>query len=69
MRLVPTMANGQPAFGLYMRGDDDLYRPFNLPVLTLRGDQVGHVACFFDLSLFATFGLPATLPAGPRRSG
>src|SRR6266568_2146343 len=40
MRLVPTMANGQPAFGLYMLGEDDVYRPFNLPVLTLRGGRV-----------------------------
>jgi RNA polymerase sigma-70 factor (ECF subfamily) len=63
MRLIPTKANGQPAFGLYMRGDDDIYRPFNLPVLTLSASGVTHVACFFDLRLFATFGLPETLPA------
>jgi RNA polymerase sigma-70 factor (ECF subfamily) len=67
MRLVPTSANGQHAFGLYMRGDDDVYRPFNLPVLTLTPDGVSHVACFFDLRLFETFGLPQTLPAQPRR--
>jgi RNA polymerase sigma-70 factor (ECF subfamily) len=66
MRLVPTRANGQPAFGLYMRGDDDTYRPFNLPVLTLSASGITHVACFFDLRLFATFGLPETLPAQPR---
>jgi RNA polymerase sigma-70 factor (ECF subfamily) len=63
MRLIPTKANGQPAFGLYMRGDDNIYRPFNLPVLTLSASGVAHVACFFDLRLFATFGLPETLPA------
>lgn len=63
MRLIPTQANGQPAFGLYMRGDDDIYRPFNLPVLTVSASGVTHVACFFDLRLFATFGLPETLPA------
>jgi RNA polymerase sigma-70 factor (ECF subfamily) len=67
MRLVPTQANGQPAFGLYMRGDDDVYRPFNLPVLTLSTSGITHVACFFDLRLFATFGLPETLPAQPRQ--
>ncbi|WP_236789128.1 sigma-70 family RNA polymerase sigma factor [Amycolatopsis sp. GM8] len=60
MRLVPTRANGQPAFGLYMR-DGDVYRPFNLPVLTLSASGVEHVACFFDLSLFAKFGLPEVL--------
>ena len=61
MRLVPTRANGQYAFGLYMR-DGDTYRPFNLPVLTLTPDGVSHVACFFDLRLFRTFGLPESLP-------
>jgi RNA polymerase sigma-70 factor, ECF subfamily len=64
MKLIPTWANGQPAFGLYMRDPGDgVYRPFNLPVLTLRGDRVAHVASFFDTSLFATFGLPESLPA------
>jgi RNA polymerase sigma-70 factor (ECF subfamily) len=66
MRLVPTRANGQPAFGLYMRAEDDSYRPFNLPVLSLSSAGVTHVACFFDLRLFATFGLPESLPAQPR---
>ncbi len=61
MRLVPTWANGQPAFGLYMR-DGETYRPFNLPVLTLGPDGITHVACFFDLRLFEKFGLPASLP-------
>jgi RNA polymerase sigma-70 factor (ECF subfamily) len=65
MHLVPTWANGQPAFGLYMR-DGDVYRPFNLPVLTLSPAGVEHVACFFDTRLFATFGLPEILPAQPQ---
>jgi RNA polymerase sigma-70 factor (ECF subfamily) len=67
MRLIRTAANGQPAFGLYMRGDDDVYRPFNLPVLAIGPTGITHVACFFDLRLFATFGLPQSLPAQPRR--
>jgi RNA polymerase sigma-70 factor (ECF subfamily) len=66
MRLIPTRANGQPAFGLYMRGDDDVYRPFNLPVLTVGAAGITHVACFFDLRLFATFNLPESLPAQRR---
>jgi RNA polymerase sigma-70 factor (ECF subfamily) len=69
MRLIPTRANGQPAFGLYMRGDNDVYRPFNLPVLTLGPSGITHVACFFDLRLFATFGLPETLPAQRQLAG
>ena len=65
MRLVPTSANGQHAFGLYMR-DGDVHRPFNLPVLTLTPTGVSHVACFFDLRLFETFGLPSVLPGAAR---
>jgi RNA polymerase sigma-70 factor (ECF subfamily) len=63
MRLVPTRANGQPAFGLYMR-QGDVYKPFNLPVLTLTPSGVSHVSCFFDLRLFETFGLPSSIPVG-----
>ncbi|AHH95196.1 sigma-70 family RNA polymerase sigma factor [Kutzneria viridogrisea] len=62
MRLIPTSANGQPAFGLYMRGEDGVHRAFNLPVLTVTAEGVSHVASFFDLSLFETFGLPLELP-------
>ena len=66
MRLVATSANGQPAFGLYMRAEDDTFRPFHLQVLTLGPDGVSHVAAFFEADLFATFGLPERLPAEPR---
>jgi RNA polymerase sigma-70 factor (ECF subfamily) len=61
MKLIPTRANGQFAFGLYMRAGDT-YRPFNLPVLTLTPQGVSHVSSFFDLRLFATFGLPESIP-------
>jgi RNA polymerase sigma-70 factor (ECF subfamily) len=63
MKLVPTRANGQFAFGLYMR-EGDTYRPFNLPVLTLTADGVSHVSAFFDRRLFTTFGLPESIPVG-----
>jgi RNA polymerase sigma-70 factor (ECF subfamily) len=42
----------------------DVYLPFNMPVLTLTPHGVSHVTSFFDLRLFETFGLPASLPAG-----
>jgi RNA polymerase sigma-70 factor (ECF subfamily) len=61
MKLVPTRANGQYAFGLYMRYGN-VYRPFNMPVLTLTPDGVSHVTAFFDERLFRTFGLPASIP-------
>jgi RNA polymerase sigma-70 factor (ECF subfamily) len=61
MKLISTMANGQHAFGLYMR-NGDVYEPFNLPVLTLTAEGVSHVSSFFDRRLFRTFGLPGSLP-------
>ncbi len=61
MRLLPTRANGQPAFGLYLR-EGDRFVAFNLPVLTLGSGGIRHVVSFFDLDLFDTFGLPRQLP-------
>lgn len=62
--LVPTAANGQPAFGLYMPDDYGIHRAFNLQVLTVTPRGISHVVAFFDLRLFARFGLPET--ATPR---
>jgi len=74
MPMIATWANGQPAFGLYMRQPDGSFAPFQLQVLTLDGDRVAHVGAFFDPRLFSAFGLPRSLPAaarpglpGPRR--
>ncbi|CPZ85842.1 Probable alternative RNA polymerase sigma factor SigG [Mycobacteroides abscessus] len=61
MRLVETSANGQPAIGLYMREGDGVHRPFQMHVLDVTQDGVAHVVCFFDISLFEKFGLPAEL--------
>jgi RNA polymerase sigma-70 factor (ECF subfamily) len=66
MPMLRTMANGQPAFGLYMRTAEGDFVPFHLQVLDLDGDRVRHVSAFFDTSLFATFGLPERLPADGR---
>ena len=62
MPMLPTSANGQPAFGLYMRTPAGDFAPFQLQVLDLDGDRVRHVSAFFDTALFATFGLPAGCP-------
>jgi RNA polymerase sigma-70 factor (TIGR02960 family) len=64
LRLVPTRANGQPAFACYL---DDPYasvaRPFSFLVLTLDGEQISAITAFTaDTSIFARFGLPRTLP-------
>ncbi|KAJ1684574.1 hypothetical protein LUZ63_020329 [Rhynchospora breviuscula] len=63
MPMIATQANGQPAFGLYMRQPDGGFTPFQLQVLTVVDGEVAHVGAFFDDGLFATFGLPAALPA------
>jgi RNA polymerase sigma-70 factor, ECF subfamily len=65
MRLLPIQANGQPAFAMYILGNDGTWQPFQLQVLTLSAAGISHVAAFFDLSLFPTFGLPETLLADP----
>jgi RNA polymerase sigma-70 factor, ECF subfamily len=61
-RLVPTRANGQPAFGCYLK---DRHAPiahaYGLMVLTLRGDRVAAMTGFPDTGVFALFGLPRTL--------
>ena len=64
MPMIRTSANGQPAYGLYMRGSEGDFKPFHMQVLDLDGDRVRHVAAFFERGLFEKFGLPASLPAG-----
>ncbi|MDO9497802.1 MAG: sigma-70 family RNA polymerase sigma factor [Nocardioides sp.] len=64
MPMLATSANGQPAFGLYMRTQDGTgFEPFHLQVLELDGDRVRHVGAFFGID-FTAFGLPARLPSG-----
>ena len=65
MPMLPTTANGQPAFGLYMREPGGGgFVPFQLQVLEFAGEEeVGHVTAFFDQRLFEAFGLPLSLPA------
>jgi RNA polymerase sigma-70 factor (TIGR02960 family) len=61
-RLVPTRANGQPAFGYYLRDPvSPIARANGLIVLTLEGDQISAITRFGDNSLFPLFGLPRTL--------
>ena len=66
-RMVPTRANGQPAFGCYqLDAAAGVYRPLALQVVELAGESVREMTSFLDTSLFAKFGLPATLPAAAR---
>jgi len=61
-RLVPTRANGQPAFGHYI-GDAHapVVRGVGVIVMTLEGDHVAQLTRFGGSALFARFGLPRTL--------
>jgi RNA polymerase sigma-70 factor (TIGR02960 family) len=62
-RLVPTRANGQPAFGCYLRDPQaPIAHAYGLMVLTLRGNRVAAITGFPDTSVFPYFGLPRTLP-------
>jgi RNA polymerase sigma-70 factor (ECF subfamily) len=62
IRLVPTRANGQPAFGYYLQDPHaPVDRANGLIVLTLAGDKICAITRFGDNSLFPHFGLPRTL--------
>jgi RNA polymerase sigma-70 factor (TIGR02960 family) len=62
-RLVPTRANGQPAFGLYIRDPQaPVAHAVGMLVLTLAGSQISAVTGFLDNSALPMFGLPRTLP-------
>jgi RNA polymerase sigma-70 factor (TIGR02960 family) len=62
-RLVPTRANGQPAFGYYIRHPHaPVSHARSIIVLTLAGDRVSGITGFTDTSVFPLFGLPRILP-------
>jgi RNA polymerase sigma-70 factor (TIGR02960 family) len=61
-RLVPTRANGQPAFGFYVESPHgEVGRATGLLVLTLSGNRISAITHFGDSAL-PYFGLPRMLP-------
>jgi RNA polymerase sigma-70 factor (ECF subfamily) len=60
-RLVPTSANGCPAFGAYRRAGPNAHAPFALVVLELSGGRIAAIHNYLDTRLFAAFGLPERL--------
>ncbi|MFG1911486.1 sigma-70 family RNA polymerase sigma factor [Kribbella sp. NPDC048928] len=60
--LVPTRANGQPAFGAYLRDPSGVRRGTGLYVLTLAGDRISAMIRFENTAL-PSFGLPRSLPS------
>jgi RNA polymerase sigma-70 factor (ECF subfamily) len=61
-RVVPTRANGQPAFGLYQADPHaSVYRAYSLLVIATAGDHITAITGF-NTNVMTRFGLPRTLP-------
>jgi RNA polymerase sigma-70 factor (ECF subfamily) len=60
--LVPTRANGQPAFGAYLRVPAGIRHAAGFYVLTLAGDRICGMTRF-EASVLPWFGLPRSLPS------
>jgi RNA polymerase sigma-70 factor (ECF subfamily) len=61
-RLIPTEANGLPAFGQYKPGPDGGLEPWSLQVLEISNGEIAGISFFLDTQhLFPLFGLPPRL--------
>lgn len=61
-RLIPTEANGLPAFGQYKPNADGGLEPWSLQVLEISEGGIAGITFFLDsTTLFPMFGLPARL--------
>jgi len=61
--LIPTRANGQPAFGRYVPDPRaQVYHLHSIVVLTMEGDRISAITNFIDSGLGPHFGLARTLP-------
>ncbi|MGD9960706.1 sigma-70 family RNA polymerase sigma factor [Nocardioides sp.] len=58
--LVPTRANGHPAFGAYVAGPDGVRRASGLIAVTVTAGGISELSRF-ESSLFSWFGLPPVL--------
>jgi RNA polymerase sigma-70 factor, ECF subfamily len=64
LRLLPTAANGQPAFAVYERGADARWAAHSIHVLAFEGDAIATLTLFVPPAgprLFDAFGLPHSL--------
>jgi RNA polymerase sigma-70 factor (ECF subfamily) len=62
VNLVPTRANGQPAFGAYLSSPTGVRHASGLFVLTLSGDRICAITRF-ENTVIPSFGLPRSLPS------
>jgi RNA polymerase sigma-70 factor (ECF subfamily) len=58
LRLVPVMANGQPAFAVYQREPGGEYHAHAVLVLTVTRTGIARIVSFQNPDLFGSFGLP-----------
>ncbi|GIF46054.1 RNA polymerase ECF family sigma subunit [Asanoa ferruginea] len=58
--LVPTRANGQPAFGAYVHGPDGVSHGTGLYVLTVDGGRISALTRF-ESGILARFGMPRSI--------
>jgi RNA polymerase sigma-70 factor, ECF subfamily len=58
LRLVPVMANGQPAFAAYLREPGGTYRAYAVTVPTVTASGIARIVTFFNPALLGSFGLP-----------
>jgi RNA polymerase sigma-70 factor (ECF subfamily) len=61
LRMVPTAANGQPAFAAYLSGPGGVHRAHAIQVLTPTRSGLARIVSFNDPGLFAMFGLQRTM--------
>ncbi|MEU4764623.1 sigma-70 family RNA polymerase sigma factor [Actinosynnema sp. NPDC023794] len=62
--LIPTRANGQPAFGCYVRDQrTPILHAHGVLLLTLTGDRITGLTRFHDNCFLPPFGLPRSLRA------
>ncbi len=67
-RLVPTAANGLPAFASYKPAGPGAWEPWSVQVLETSGGEIAAIHNFLallDVELFAGFGLPPRLASRP----
>jgi RNA polymerase sigma-70 factor, ECF subfamily len=62
-RMLPTVANGQPAAAAYRRDERGEYRAFAVVVLTTTSLGIARIALFSDPGLFDRFELPESFRA------
>jgi RNA polymerase sigma-70 factor, ECF subfamily len=67
-RMLPTLANGQPAVAAYRRNEGGVHKAFALVVLTTTTTGIARITLFNDPRLFATFGFPSIQPVDLHQS-